>query len=103
MATFFVVRVPGMGMPGLGRGSMGAGVFKTREAAVDFIKTGDLRNATIESHPVQGEYVAPSNVYSANRYLAGPDDYEFVGLFANFEEATRAAGEHPHVLEQTPR
>jgi hypothetical protein len=103
VTEYFVILTPGMGMPGMDTGFTGGHVFISRTAAQDFIKTSNLVGAKIERHPVDGEYVASGHVFAANRYLADADDHDFVGLFANFADAKRAAGEKSLVLELIPR
>src|SRR6267142_4632384 len=87
--------------PGQSDGFMGGPVFMSREAADHFTAKSQKEHKQqprIELHTIQGTYTPPSPVYSAHKYLRGADEFDFVGVFADFESGERAAGESSQVL-----
>lgn len=54
-------------------------------------------NARFLECDVRGDYKYPNDIYVADRYVAGADLWDFVGLFADYNSAAQAAGEPHHI------
>jgi hypothetical protein len=53
--------------------------------------------AFVESKLIQGKYTHGNDLYAAHRYLAHADEYDFIGLFGDYDEAKQAAGKRGSV------
>jgi hypothetical protein len=90
---------------GMGVWSTVSRVYLSREEAERFIREKKHEGGpalSIEKHNVRGHYTFPNTVYAAHRYVRIGDEFEFIGLFADYDEAKRLAGKSSLVTNHEP-
>ena len=75
-------------------------IFSSQSLAAAYATSLGQPRAKIEHHVLSGEY-SSGDVFAAHTYHKPSDEFDFLGVFMDYDSARRAAGDPNLILKKT--